>query len=174
MQKTIKTIGIAACAIALVGLSACQQANTNTSAYCPGRIMATWKVDTTTYQCNSKTTSYNAGHSFSLILYVCVPVGAAAKSIEFDIPHDLQLGSYPLRWKPMHSWPLGSYGGADYLVNNVGSYYTDSTTHTGMLTITSLNTMARVYSGTFSFDAVNDAGTDVVHINQGVLTDIDY
>jgi hypothetical protein len=107
-------------------------------------------------------------------MVACVPNGTADRTITFEVLHDLQVASYPLRWKPLHASPANGYSGADYIISNGGSYFTDSISNTGVLNVTAVNTAARTYSGNFQFTAVNDAGTGVVHITDGTITNIPY
>ena len=73
-------------------------------------------------------------------------------------------GTYPLVFSRYQSGSIGS--AARWYPGSAGSYGTDST-HTGTLTlIRADDEYPYVLSGTFEFDAVNEAG-EVVHITDG-------
>lgn len=146
--------------------------NNNNNSACGGTVVATWKVDGTAYQSQTALT-YKLDSSFTLTLAACVSDGVD-KTISFEIFHPLSPGSYPLRWKMLHAQVANGYGGADYLIENGTNYFTDSTTNTGTLVVTSMDTVNRKYSGTFEFQASNDSSTLTVHITDGTLTNINY
>jgi hypothetical protein len=174
MTKQTKTISMAILCCVLAVISSCHRGATVTGGNCPGAIIATRKVDGTSYQSSTSSTSYNAGSSFSLTLAACVPNGTADRTISFEVLQNLQVGTYPLRWKMLHANRPNGYSGADYLITNGGSYFTDSVSNTGVLNITAVNTTAKTFSGNFEFTAADDAGTGIVHITDGTLTNIPY
>lgn len=174
MNKLTKTIVLSLLCCSLAIISSCHRGETITNGNCPGAVIATWKVDGTSYQSSTPVTTYDSGFDFTLTMVACVPNGTADRTITFEVLHDLQVASYPLRWKPLHASPANGYSGADYIISNGGSYFTDSISNTGVLNVTAVNTAARTYSGNFQFTAVNDAGTGVVHITDGTITNIPY
>ncbi|MCW3127326.1 MAG: hypothetical protein JWO03_2984 [Bacteroidetes bacterium] len=174
MKNLTKTIAMAILCGALAIISSCHRGETITSGNCPGPVIASWKVDGTSYQSSTSVTTYDSGFDFTLTLAACVSGSTADRTVTFEVLHDLQVTSYPLRWKMLHANPPNGYSGADYLITNGGSYFTDSVSNTGVLNVTAVNTSAKTYSGNFQFTAVNDAGTGVVHITDGTFTNIPY
>ena len=79
----------------------------------------------------------------------------------------MQPGTYALTANPGYPGP----GGADYIINS-DTFNTDNT-HTGSITITSINTSAQTYSASYQFQAVDRSGT-VVTITNGMVTNSNY
>ena len=154
--------------------SSCHRETPTTTGNCPGAVVASWKVDGTSFQSSTPFTTWDSGFDFTLTIAACVSNGTADRTISFEVLHDLQVGTYPLRWKMLHAQVPNGYSGADYIINNGDSYFTDSISNTGVLNVTNVNTSAKTYSGNFQFTAVDDAGTGVVHITDGTFTNISY
>ena len=72
--------------------------------------------------------------------------------VDFALRNAFQPGTYPLG-----ETRTGSYGNYDA---SAGSYYTDAT-HAGTVTLTRIDTVAKIAAGTFQFTGVNRTGQTV-------------
>jgi hypothetical protein len=151
----------------------CHKDPNNNNSACDGTVIASWKVDSVAYQSQTVITITQDTLSFTITAAACVS-DAVDKTVSFEIFHDLAPGTYPLRWKMLHAQVPNGYNGGDYLIENGTNYFTDSTTNTGTLEITSVDTVAKKYSGTFNFKATDDTGTQTVYITEGKFINVPY
>ena len=141
---------------------------------CPGRVIANWKVDGVSYPA-STAMAMRTGDAWQLTLVECRDDGAD-RALQFaGLPAPLAVGRYALTVRILHgSRPQGA-AGASFSATGGGTissdtnYFTDAT-HTGTLEVTRVDAIAKTFDATFSFTAVNDAGTGVVEITAGKIT----
>ncbi|HWB62234.1 MAG TPA: DUF6252 family protein [Chitinophagales bacterium] len=165
-------------ALALIILASCHHGDDNNSGNgsCPGTVIATWKVDGTSY--SSSTSEFiDVSTAWGLVLVACSNDGHD-RSLAFNLlPLPLTPGTYPLQYKSGHGELWNNTGSGTYIISNGGdTYYTDTTgiNSTGTITVTSVDTVNKKFSGGFSFHATNDAGTETVNITDGVLNNVNY
>jgi hypothetical protein len=146
---------------------------------CPGPITMSWAVDGVPYV-SSTVLVGGVGDRWQVTAVECVNDGTDSVLQLVDIPGPIEVGSYPLSFTALHAQPASSEGGATWYVNSNSTsiatetnYFTDSA-HTGVLTITAVDTTASTLFGSFSFSAVNDAATHVVQVTDGVLSNVKF
>jgi len=145
---------------------------------CPGPVLASWSVDGVPYV-SSTILVLSMGTGWQMTLVECVDDGVDSTLQIADIPGPVAVGSFPISFTVLHGQPASGTAGATWSVTSGGgisdatNYFTDPT-HTGVLTITAVDSAASTFSGTFSFLAVNDAGTHVVNVTDGILTNIKF
>jgi len=145
---------------------------------CTQPITATWSVDGVPYV--SDTTLYfSLDTAWQLTLLECVDDGVD-RILQFSsIPGPIAVGTYPLSYQILHANPANGNGGAFWASGSSSAisadtnYYTDDV-HTGSFSVTAVDPINLTYSATFSFTAVNDAGTKTVQVTDGVITNAKY
>lgn len=140
---------------------------------CPGPILASWTVDGVDYV-SSTSLFQDIGATWLLTLVECLNDGTD-RTLQFTLlPTPLAVGTYPLTYTSLHAQPWNGQGGAFYSASSAnGPVYFTTDAHSGQLTVTAVDATALKFSGTFSFDAISDAG-DVAHITNGRLDNIPY
>jgi hypothetical protein len=141
---------------------------------CPGRVVANWKVDGVSYPA-STAMAMRIGDAWQLTLIECRDDGAD-RTLQFaGLPAPLAVGRYALTVRILHgSRPQGA-AGASFSATGGGAisadtnYFTDAT-HTGTLEVTRIDAKAKTFDASFSFTAVNDAGTGIVKVTAGRIT----
>jgi hypothetical protein len=145
---------------------------------CPGPIQASWSVDGVPYL-SSTVLLVSLGTVWQVTMVECMNDGVDSTVQIAGIPGPVAVGSYPISFTLLHAQPSSGAAGASWSVTSGGAisdptnYYTDPS-HTGVLTVTSVDSATSTFSGTFSFSAINDAGTHVVQISDGVLANIRF
>jgi hypothetical protein len=141
---------------------------------CPGRVIANWKVDGVSFPA-STAMAMRIGDSWQLTLIECRDDGAD-RALQFaGLPAPLAVGRYALTVRILHgSRPQGA-AGASFSATGGGrigadtNFFTDDT-HSGTFEVTRIDAAAKTFDASFSFTAVNDAGTGVVKITAGKIT----
>lgn len=143
---------------------------------CPGRVVATWKVDGVSYPA-STAMAMRVGDSWQLTLIECRDDGAD-RTLQFaGLPAPLAVGRYPLSFRILHGRRPEGTAGASFSATGGGAidadtnYFTDAA-HTGTFEVTRVDARARTFDATFSFTAVNDAGTGTVKVTAGRIEDV--
>jgi hypothetical protein len=119
------------------------------------------------------------GTVWQLTMVECMNDGVDSTLQIAGIPGPVAVGSYPISFTILHGQPSSGTAGASWSVKSGGAisdptnYYT-TPSNTGMLTITAVDSATSTLSGTFSFSAINDAGSHVVQVSDGVLTNIKF
>jgi hypothetical protein len=145
---------------------------------CPGPIQASWSVDGVPYL-SSTVLLASLGTVWNLTMVECMNDGVDSTVQIGGVPGPVAVGSYPISFTILHGQASPDAAGATWSVTSGGAisdptnYYTDPS-HTGVVTVTSIDSAASTFSGTFSFSAINDAGTHVVQVSDGVLTNIKF
>jgi hypothetical protein len=141
---------------------------------CPGRVVATWKVDGDSFPA-STALAMRVGDSWQLTLIECLDDGAD-RTLQFaGLPAPIAAGRYPLTVRILHGTRPRGAAGASYSASGGGAigadsnYFTDAT-HTGTLEVTRIDAAERIFDASFSFTAVNDAGTGAVKVTEGKIT----
>lgn len=81
-----------------------------------------------------------------------------SKVVMLNLVYLRSTGTYNLNDYPNGVYAISYAGGPSYKTN---------TTHTGSVTITRCDTVNRIYSGTFSFTAIDDSTAKVVTVTDG-------
>ncbi len=143
---------------------------------CPGPVVVNWKADGTAYKA-STSIAVKVSTVFNLTIVACANQSPDRTiSIGF-IPYPPTVGSYAIQNdQTTGTWNgtlQGSYSVGTGASNDV-SYFTDSLVNNGTLTITSVNTGAKKFSGSFNFKAKEHNGTAVINLTDGLLSDVVY
>ena len=129
-------------------------------------------MDGTIYNQFNTVTAGSVGTSAQLVLVACADDGID-RSVSFNfLPYPPVAGNYPIKYKSLHGWPWNGHVSGTYSEgsSNPLVYYSDSTSNTGNFLISSVDTIAKTFTGSFDFKAVNDAGSNTVHITNGIYT----
>lgn len=154
----------------LISVSACHR-NEPGTANCPGTAVPTWKVD------GVAMASYvyvytHVGSVNNFTLTACTS-GSNDETVQLAfIPYPPVVGSYPLTWNGMGVW--NHTGSGQYITDEDGTYFTDSTTYTGSFDIASVNASNKTISGGFHFSAHEYNGTRTVNVTDGMFTNMKY
>jgi len=120
--------------------------------------------------------SYVSFHSktalhLNLSFIACKTDGVSRTIAITYLPYPPVIGNYPLFLGPTFQG-VSAFGA--YTIDGDQNFQTDST-HTGTFTITSVDTVAHLLSGTFSFTAFNvDDTTDLIEIGSGEVNGTEY
>jgi len=136
---------------------------------CMGGDVATWTAKGLNESAGSAV-YWSDGGTFLISFQDCNDQSEVTLS---ELPVPVAAGTYPLKYKPKHQdSPNGSAGG-EYDVIGDTSYFTDAN-GSGSVVISSVDSSAKQFTGTFSFSGTDDTGTKTVDVSNGVLKKIDF
>ena len=134
---------------------------------CPGDIIATWEVDGKALR--SATSTYIEAGTWGMNFVECVDDDNDAVLQFAGIPLPVEAGTYALTSKLLHGAQTTGDPGAYYSEEGGGpitsetNYFIDPEIP-GELVITDVDSAESTISGTFSFSAVNDAGSKTIEV----------